>query len=115
MICLIKTIFNAVYNIIRDFYTKVFIQVWQKNITCHTCIKAIKLGKIFATKSEEAFTKTGFQNWKKALEKNSGLAKHNDSNSHKKASEDLMKASDYGTNDVCELLDDKLLQQQLKN
>ena len=78
-------------------------------------LKAIKLGKISATKSEEAFTKTGFQNWKKALEKNSGLAKHNDSNSHKKASEDLMKASDYGTNDVCELLDDKLLQQQLKN
>ena len=61
---------------------------------CHTCIKAIKLGKISATKSEEAFTKTRFQSWKKALEKNSGLAKHNDSNSYKKASEDLMKASD---------------------
>ena len=35
----------------------------------HNCIKAIKLGKISATKSEEAFTKTGFQNWKKALAK----------------------------------------------
>ena len=61
---------------------------------CHTCIKAIKLGKISATKSEEAFTKTRFHNWKKALEKNSRLAKHNDSNSYKEASEDLMKASD---------------------
>ena len=71
---------------------------------CHTCIKAIKLGKISATKSVEAFSKTEFQNWKKALEKNSGLAKHNDSDSHKKASEDLMKAS----NDVGELLDDQM-------
>ena len=78
-------------------------------MTNHFEIKAIKLGKISATKSEEAFTKTGFQNWKKALEKNSELVKHNDSNSHKKASEDLMKASDYGTNDVGELLDDQVI------
>ena len=47
---------------------------------CRTYKKAIKLVKTFATKSEEAFTKTAYQNWKKALEKNSGLAKHNDSN-----------------------------------
>ena len=52
---------------------------------CHTCIKAIKLGTISATKYEEAFTKTGFENWKKELEK------HNDSNLNKKTSEDLMK------------------------
>lgn len=51
---------------------------------CHTCIKAIKLGKISAAKPEEAFSKTGFRNWKKALEKNFGLVKHDDSNSHKK-------------------------------
>ena len=81
---------------------------------CHTCIKAIKLGKISATKSEEAFSKTGFQNWKKTLEKNSELAKHNDSNSHEKASENLMKALDYGKNDVGELLHNQVLQQQLK-
>ena len=34
---------------------------------CHTCIKAIKLGKISATKSEEVFSKTWYQNWKKTL------------------------------------------------
>ena len=55
---------------------------------CRTYKKAIKLIKTFATKSEEAFTKTAYQNWKKALEKNFGLVKHNDSNSHKKTSED---------------------------
>ena len=82
-------------------------------VFCHTCIKAIKLGKLSATKSEEAFTNTGFQNWKKALEKSFGLAKHSDSNSHKKASENLMKAADYGTNDVGEPLDDQ--QQQLQS
>ena len=51
------------------------------NTFCHTCIKAIKLGKISAAKP---FNKTGFRNWKKALEKNFGLVKHDDSNSHKK-------------------------------
>ena len=54
---------------------------------CHACINAIKLGNIFVTKSEEALIKTGFQNWKKAQEKNYGLAKDNDSNLHKKTSE----------------------------
>ena len=43
----------------------------------HSCTKTTKFGNISATKFQE--TKTGFQNWKKALEKNSGLAKHNDS------------------------------------
>ena len=56
---------------------------------CHACLKVIKLRKISATKSEEAF-KTGRKHYKKK----SGLAKHNDSNSHKKASKDFMEASD---------------------
>ena len=82
---------------------------------CHTCIKVIKLRKISATSSEEPSTKTVFQNWKKALEKNSGLAKHNHSNPHKKASEDLMKTSDPSINDVVKLLDDKIITTAAKN
>ena len=75
---------------------------------CQFCIKTIKLGNISAKKSEETFTKTRFQSEKIALEKNSGIARHNDSNSHKKASEDLMKTRDYDTKNVDELLDDEV-------
>ena len=81
----------------------------------HTCIKAIKLGNISATKYEEAFTNAGFSTGRKHQKKKSGLAKHNDSNSHKKASEDLLKASDYGTNDVGELLDNQIITTAAKN
>ena len=71
-------------------------------VFCHTCIKTIKLGKLSATKSEEAFTNTGFQNWKKGLQKKFWISKTY-SNSHKKTSEYLMKAADYGANAVGEL------------
>ena len=43
------------------------------------------------------------------------MGKHNDSNSHKKASEDLIKALDYGKNDVTELLDDQIITTPSKN
>ena len=59
------------------------------------------------TKSGKSFTETEFENWKKALEKNSGLARHNDSNSQKKASEDSMKAQVYDTKNTDELLDNQ--------
>lgn len=59
------------------------------------------------TKSGKSFTETEFENWKKALEKNSGLARHNDSNSQKKASEDSMKAQVYDTKNIDELLDNQ--------
>ena len=51
-------------------------------VFCHTCMKAIRLGKVIASNSEESFTKTGFQNWKKALGKDKGFQKHNDGKSH---------------------------------
>ena len=69
-------------------YARLYSDVILDKAFCHTCITATKLGKISAAKSKEAFTKTRFQNWKESLEKNFGLAKHNDSTSHKKASED---------------------------
>ena len=62
-----------------------------------------------------SYKSNNFQNWKKALENNSGLAKHNDCNSHKKAAEDLMKVSDYGINDVGELLDGQIITTAAKN
>ena len=43
------------------------------------------------------------------------MGKHNDSNSLKKASEDLMKASDYDTNNVSELLHDQIITAAAKN
>ena len=43
------------------------------------------------------------------------MGKHNGSNSHKKASEDLIKTLDYGKNDVTELLDDQIITTPSKN
>ena len=49
------------------------------------CIKALSKGQISTANVESAFVKTGFRNSKKALEKDRGLLKHQQSSAHNDA------------------------------
>ena len=71
---------------------------------CFTCIKVIQHSLISSTKGEAAFTKTGFCGWKKALEKNSGFAKHEASDCHKEAADRLNKIPASVKGDVGEMI-----------
>ena len=46
------------------------------------CIKTLSKGQIFTGNVESVFVKTRFQNWKKVLEKDRGLLKHQQSSAH---------------------------------
>ena len=48
-------------------------------------IKALSKGQISTGNIESAFVKTGFQNWKRALEKDHGLLKHQQPSAHNDA------------------------------
>ena len=61
---------------------------------------------ISSTKSEHVFTKYGFTNWKKALEKNKGFLKHENSDSHKEATERLITAPKSTKCDIDEMMSD---------
>ena len=52
---------------------------------CFVCIKATAENLVTATKAEKVFTEQGFANWKKALEKDKGFDKHEQSEAHKEA------------------------------
>ena len=71
---------------------------------CYTCMKAKRVGAVSSTKMDEAFTRAGFSNWKKALEKGKGFSKHESSSSHKEATERLITAPQTSRGDISELL-----------
>ena len=73
---------------------------------CFVCINAEKKHMISSTKSEHVFTKYGFTNWKKALEKNKGFLKHENSDSHKEATERLITAPISTKCDIDEMMSD---------
>lgn len=54
---------------------------------CFTCLKAIENGAISegSLSQSDAFTKSGFSNWKKAMERNKGFKAHQNTNSHREA------------------------------
>ena len=54
-------------------------------VFCFVCIKTLSKGQIYTGNVESAFVKTGFWNWKKALEKDRGLLKHQQSSAHNDA------------------------------
>ena len=73
---------------------------------CHVCINALKKNMISSNKAEDAFTKIGYTNWKKALEKNKGFAKHQASDCHKEATERLITAPTTAKGDIAYLIDE---------
>ena len=56
-----------------------------------------------STKAENVFTKTGYRNWKKALESGRGFSKHECSDAHKEATERLIIAPET-SRDIGEIL-----------
>ena len=61
---------------------------------------------ISSRKADDAFTKIGYTNWKKALEKNKGFAKHQASDCHKEATERLITAPTTAKGDIAYLIDE---------
>ena len=72
----------------------------------HVCINALKKNMISSNKAEDAVTKIGYTNWKKALEKNKGFAKHQASGCHKEATERLITAPTTAKGDIAYLIDE---------
>ena len=54
-------------------------------VFCFVCIKALSKGQISTGNVESTFAKTGFQNQKKAFEKDCGLLKHQQPSAHNDA------------------------------
>ena len=56
-------------------------------VYCFTCLKAIENNALseLSLNQSDAFTKSGYRNWKKALQKNKGFNKHQNSRAHKEA------------------------------
>ena len=54
---------------------------------CFTCLKAIEGGttSILTTLQSDAFMKSGYSNWKKAMEKNKGFKNHQTTNACREA------------------------------
>ena len=73
---------------------------------CHVCINALKENMISSNKAEDAFTKIGYTNWKNALEKNKGFAKHQASDCQKEATERLITAPTTAKGDIAYLIDE---------
>ena len=51
----------------------------------HTCRRGQAIGMETTYHKEDVFTRTGFRNWKKALETNVGFLKHQNSEGHRAA------------------------------
>ena len=82
---------------------------------CFTCMNAIRKNMISSTKSEDAFTATGFSNWKKALQKNQGFAKHENSDCHSEATARLVTGPAYAKGDIGDLLNEQHSTQKAQN
>ena len=56
-------------------------------VYCFVCIKALSVGAISSNNAEQTFLKTGFRDWKNALEKEKGFLLNETSASHGEAIE----------------------------
>ena len=78
------------------------------------CIKALSKGQISTRNTESAFVKTSFRNWKKALEKDRGLLKHQQSSAHNDAVQRYVNAP-VENHDVSEMTSSKITQLRRTN
>ena len=60
---------------------------------CFVCIKALSVGAISSNNAEQTFLKTGFRDWKNALEKEKGFLLNETSASHGEAIEWYVKSN----------------------
>ena len=78
----------------------------QDAVYCFTCLKAIEINALseLSLKQSDVFTKCGYKNWKKALEKNKGFNKHQNSSAHKEATARFITQKPSDTTSVDHLL-----------
>ena len=81
------------------------------SVLCYYCLVADKRGLQITHNKDEAFTRNGFSNWKKALER---FEKHQGTIAHRQAVE-MVKTIPNTTRDVGELLSEAHAQQKAEN
>lgn len=90
-----------------DRYTSLTLCETRNVLLCHFCVEADRRRLItFSTKGDDAFVKSGFSRWKKALE---CFAKHEASSTHKEA---VLKIKAAGSVNIGAILNARLKEQQ---
>ena len=82
---------------------------------CFTCMKAVHGNLLTTTKAEETFTRIGFTNWKKALEKGPDFEKHQLSAAHREATDLFIVIPSQTVGDIGELLSDSYYKEKYEN
>ena len=73
-------------------------------VFCFNCLQALHNQLISAAKGENAFTETGYSNWKNALEKKKGFSKHELSECHKEAVARLITIPKTAAGDIGDMI-----------
>ena len=68
-----------------DLFSWLEYDIFKDAAFCHTCRRAQAIGMETTYHKEDVFIRTGFRNWKKALEANVGFLKHQNSAGHRAA------------------------------
>lgn len=86
-------------------------------VFCFACLKAIENGStsVITTLQSDAFTKSGYNNWKKAMEKNKGFKAHQLTNAHKEALARYIQHKPSDASSIDQRIDRTLRVQQLEN
>lgn len=86
-------------------------------VYCFTCLKAIENNALseLAQIQSDAFTKSGYKNWKKALEKNKGFNAHQNSSAHKEATARYITQKPSDTTSVDHLINSATKVQMAEN
>ena len=84
-------------------------------VFCFTCMKAVHGNMLSSTKAEETFTRIGYNNWKKALEKGRGFDKHELSATHKEATDRFIIIPKSTVGDIGELLSESYHKEKYEN
>ena len=78
-------------------------------------MKAVHGNLLTTTKAEETFTRIGFTNWKKALEKGRGFEKHQLSAAHREATDRFIVIPSQTVGDIGELMLDSYYKEKYEN
>ena len=84
---------------------------------CFTCLKAIENGatSVISALQSDAFTKSGYNNWKKAVEKGKGFKAHQITNAHKEAVARYIQHKPSDTSSIDQQMNRDMKQQQAEN
>ncbi|XP_066914540.1 zinc finger MYM-type protein 1-like [Clytia hemisphaerica] len=84
-------------------------------VFCFTCLKAAHENLLTTSKAEDTFTRFGYTNWKKALEKGRGFDKHQHSEAHKESHDRFIIIPNQVVGDIGELLSQSYNKEKFEN